>query len=57
MDLIIVNLVISSLTLLFSFIEKLKCQHVEGCCFSSDCMRSVNTPSATPMNEKEILLR
>lgn len=57
MELIIVNLVISSLTLLFSFIEKLKCKHVEGCCFSSDCMRSANTPSSTPMNEKEILLK
>jgi hypothetical protein len=53
MDLIIVNLVISSLTLLFSFVEKLKCRHIEGCCCVSDCVR---TPLNTPNNEKEILL-
>lgn len=56
MDLIVVNLIVSSLILLFSFIEKLKCKHVEGCCFSSDCIRSSNSQPSTPHTLKESLL-
>ena len=56
MDMITVNLIISSLTLLFTFIEKLKFRHCESSCFKgceSDCLR---TPPTTPDNEREILL-
>lgn len=56
MDILIANLIISSLTLICSFIDKLKCRHVEGCCFVSDCMRP-NSNSSTPNVEREILLK
>jgi len=47
---------VSSLTLFFSFLEKLKFRHCESSCFKgceSDCLR---TPPTTPDNEREILL-
>ena len=56
MELITINLIISSLTLLFSFLEKLKFKHCESNCFKgceSDCMK---TPPTSPTEEKEILL-
>jgi len=46
MELITVNLIISSLTLLFTFIEKLKFRHCESSCFKGcecDCLRSPPT--------------
>jgi hypothetical protein len=56
MDMITVNLIISSLTLLFTFIEKLKFRHCESSCFKgceSDCLR---TPQITPHGSTENLL-
>ena len=56
MDMITVNLVISSLTLLFTFIEKLKFRHCESSCFKgceSDCLKS---PPSTPHGSTENLL-
>jgi hypothetical protein len=56
MDIITVNLIISSLTLLFSFLDKLKFKHCESSCFKGcegDCLR---TPPNTPHNEREHLL-
>jgi len=55
MDMITVNLIISSLTLLFTFIEKLKFRHCESSCFKgceSDCLR---TPQITPQVSTEKL--
>ena len=48
MEMITVNLIISSLTLLFTFIEKLKFKHFESSCLKGcecDCLR---TPPVTP---------
>ena len=56
MDMITVNLIISSLTLLFTFIEKLKFRHCESSCFKgceSDCLK---TPPSTPHGSNENLL-
>jgi len=56
MDILTINLIISSLTLFFSFIDKLKIKHCESSCFKgceSDCMK---TPPTTPHNERETLL-
>lgn len=56
MDILIINLIISSLTLFFSFIDKLKIKHCESSCLKgceSDCLRS---PPTTPHNERETLL-
>jgi len=56
MDMITVNLIISSLTLLFTFIEKLKFRHCESSCFKgceSDCLKS---PPSTPRVSTENLL-
>lgn len=55
MDILTINLIISSLTLFFSFIDKLKIKHCESSCFKgceSDCMK---TPPSTPDNERETL--
>ena len=55
MEIITVNLIISSLTLLFTFIEKLKFRHCESSCFKgceSDCLRS---PPSTPHESTENL--
>ena len=53
MDILTINLIISSLTLLFTFLEKLKFKHCESTCCESDCMR---TPPTTPNNERDHLL-
>lgn len=55
MELITVNLIISSLTLLFSFLEKLKFKHFESSCFKGcecDCLR---TPPPSPSQSTEKL--
>lgn len=55
MEIITVNLIISSLTLLFTFIEKLKFRHCESSCFKgceSDCLRS---PPSSPHESTEKL--
>lgn len=56
MELITVNLIISSLALLFTFIEKLKFRHCESSCFKGcegDCLR---TPPSTPHESTEKLI-
>ncbi len=55
MDLLTVNLIVSSLTLFFTFLEKLKFKHFESNCFKGcecDCFR---TPSySRSESEKEL---
>ena len=54
MDILTINLIISSLTLFFNFIDKLKFKHCQSGCCESDCLR---TPTQTPsQSERESLL-
>ena len=52
MDIITINLIISSLILFFNFIDKLKCKHCQSGCFESDCIR---TPATTPTDTLSLL--
>jgi hypothetical protein len=52
MDIITINLIISSLTLFFNFIDKLRCKHCQSGCFESDCLR---TPPTTPIDKMSLL--
>ena len=52
MDIITINLIISSLTLFFNFIDKLRCKHCHSGCIDSDCLRS---PPSTPKDRLSLV--
>lgn len=57
MEIAIITLIITSLTILTSCILHLKLRHVNSVCCSSDCIPSRNnTPPLSPINSKSQLL-
>jgi hypothetical protein len=50
MDIITVNLIISSLTLIVNLIGNLHFKHCQSGCCESDCIK---TPPSTPLNERD----